>query len=62
MGDSTQEGPSAVQEAIKYLKSAKPLQPLRWSSEMAKACRDHVKDTGPRGTVGHDGSDGSKFY
>ena len=60
-GEFTIEGPIAVKKAIEFLKSVKPVQPLGWSDEMAKACRDHVNDTGPKGTVGHDGSDGSTF-
>ena len=61
-GHVTQEGPNAVKEAINFLKKAKPLKALGWSDGIAKACQDHVKDNGPRGLVGHDGSDGSTFW
>ncbi len=55
----TNEGPSAVQEAIAFLKgcSAKPA--FKWGEGLALASKDHVNDTGPRGSTGHTGSDGS---
>jgi len=32
---------------------------MKWSDNLMKACRDHVKDTGPSGATGHTGVDGS---
>ena len=59
IGESTVEGPAAVKEAIECIKKMKPARELRWSSEIAKACQDHVFDQGPSGETGHAGTDGS---
>lgn len=56
----TQEGVSAVNEAIQFLKSASSLSPLTASSGMSKAAADHVNDQGPNGNLGHTGTDGSQ--
>lgn len=56
----TQEGVSAVNEAIQFLKSASSLSPLTASRGMSKAAADHVNDQGPSGKLGHTGTDGSK--
>jgi uncharacterized protein YkwD len=45
----TKEGPSAVKEAIKFLKKQKPVSALRWDLVMMQAPRDHVLDQGPKG-------------
>ncbi len=53
------EGRSAVREAVAFLKQARPVPPLRAFGCLSVAAQGHVKDQGPRGTIGHAGSDGS---
>lgn len=55
----TQEGRSAVDEAIEFLKKAKPVGALTMSKGLSKAAADHVRDIGKSGATSHDGSDGS---
>jgi uncharacterized protein YkwD len=55
----TEEGAPAVQEAIAALRAARPVQPLHWSSGLARAAADHVRDQGPVGGTEHSGTDGS---
>jgi hypothetical protein len=57
----TTEGPRAWKEAVQAMNNApKGLQALQWSEGLAQACYDHISDTGPRGMIGHTGSDGSR--
>lgn len=53
------EGSNSYKDAIKFLKVQEPLPALKWSSEIAKASRDHAKDLSSKGIKGHAGSDGS---
>ena len=57
----TQEGRSAVQEAIDALKSQKPLPMLLPNQDLSLAAADHCADQGPKGLTGHDSSDGSSM-
>lgn len=55
----TNEGVKAVKEAIEYLKKAEKCDPLKWSNELAQAAKNHTEDTGPKGMISHEGSNGS---
>lgn len=55
----TQEGESAVKEAIAFLEKQTPLPPLSWSDRLAKAAEDLARDQARHGGLGHQGSDGS---
>lgn len=53
----TQEGWTAVEDAIKFLKAAKPLGPLNASQGLCLAALSHVKDQSSSGATGHRGND-----
>src|ERR1043166_3455995 len=53
----TQEGWTAVEDAIKFLKAAKPLGPLNASQGLCLAALSHVKDQSATGATGHAGGD-----
>ncbi|MFC1669624.1 CAP domain-containing protein [Spirochaetota bacterium] len=62
IGIRTREGTRAVREAIRYLRRVSPRSAMKLSRGMSKACRDHVRDQGRRGTTGHYGSDRSSPF
>ncbi len=49
-----------AREAIAYLHSAEPVPQLAWSDELTRSAIDHIADTGPRGVLSHEGTDGSR--
>lgn len=53
------EGRPAVNEAISFLRSTKPLPALNLNSCLSQSAQDHVIGTGPSGQTGHQGRDGS---
>ncbi len=58
-GLTTAEGVAAVDEAVNFLRAAKPLPPLELARGLCLAARDHAQDLAVKGTTGHKGSDGS---
>jgi uncharacterized protein YkwD len=58
----TREGTSAVLEAIRSLRSQKPVPPLSPSKGMSLGAKDHIRDLGTSGTSQHTGSDGSQTW
>ena len=54
---TTQEGWDAVEDAIRFLRAAKPLGPLSASQGLCLAASAHVKDQSTSGATGHAGSD-----
>jgi uncharacterized protein YkwD len=54
---TTQEGWSAVEEAMKFLRAAKPQGPLNMSPGLSLAAATHVKDQSATGATGHKGND-----
>src|SRR5438445_1561030 len=55
----TREGLGAVDEAIRFLRSASPMQPLTLSPGMCRGAADHCADQAGGG-LGHNGTDRSK--
>jgi len=57
----TEEGVAALDEAIAFLESQRPMGPLRFNEGLARAARLHAQDLGPRGSLEHTGHDGSRL-
>jgi uncharacterized protein YkwD len=55
----TVEGLAAVDEAVDFLRAAKPQPPLTVNRGMCLAAKDHANDLALKGVTGHKGSDGS---
>jgi uncharacterized protein YkwD len=53
----TVEGLRAVDEAVAFLRQVAPAPPLAPARPLVLAARDHARDIGPRGGIGHAGSD-----
>ena len=57
----TFEGITAVEEAIDFLKSQKPVKELTLNEDISKACKDHLEDIGPKGMTSHEGINGTNI-
>jgi uncharacterized protein YkwD len=55
----TNEGRSAFEEAIDFLKQVDPVGKLTLNNNLSLACKDHATDIGTNGLATADGSDGS---
>lgn len=55
----TTEGVAAVDEAVNFLRAAKPLPALGIARGLCLAAKDHALDLAVKGLTGHKGSDGS---
>jgi uncharacterized protein YkwD len=55
----TNEGVSALEEAISFVRGLKPLPPLELRKGLILGAKDHVNDLVKTGQSGHRGSDGS---
>ncbi|HEY0376186.1 MAG TPA: CAP domain-containing protein [Pyrinomonadaceae bacterium] len=55
----TAEGVAAVDEAVNFLRAAKPLPALGVARGLCLAAKDHALDLALKGMTGHKGSDGS---
>jgi uncharacterized protein YkwD len=56
---TTEEGWSAVADAINFLRAAKPLGPLTTSFGLSQAAATHVKEQSSTGSTGHMGANNS---
>ena len=54
------EGDNVFKEAITFLKSLKPLQPLEWDQNLFASAEEHVNDIGPKGLLLYQSSDGTE--
>ena len=55
----TEEGTKALDEAISFLRAARPAPPLTLSLGMCSGARELVRDQAASGATGHQGADGS---
>jgi uncharacterized protein YkwD len=58
----TKEGATAVNEAMNVVRSMNPVPRLSPSKGMSLGAKDHVKDQGSSGSIGHRGRDGSQAW
>ena len=57
----TYEGPEAIEDAINFLKSQRPVKELILDENISRACKDHAYDIGVKGLTTHEGSDGKNI-
>lgn len=54
------EGDIVFKEAISYLKTLTPVNPLEWDDNLAASANEHVNDIGPKGLLLYQSSDGTE--
>ena len=54
------EGDIVFKEAISYLKTLSPVNPLEWDDNLAASAKEHVNDIGPKGLLLYQSSDGTE--
>ena len=54
------EGINVFKEAITFLKTLKPLNPLQWDNNLFSSAQEHVNDIGPKGLLLYQSSDGTE--
>lgn len=55
----TVEGVAALDEAIRFLETTRPVGPLRFNEGLARAARAQARYLGSKGLLSHQGADGS---
>lgn len=61
-GIKVAEGIEALTEWIDSLQHREPVMPLEWNRDLSDAAKDHVKDIGKNGLLGHESSSGLGVY
>ena len=54
----TKEGVKAVHDAINALQNIQGAPPFKWNEYLAQAAKNHVEDTGAKGLLQHESSEG----
>jgi uncharacterized protein YkwD len=58
-GQTSIEGPAAMDEAIEFLERQAPLAPLKADVKLARSAGGYARDQGPEGFTGHVSADGT---
>jgi uncharacterized protein YkwD len=61
LGVGTNEGRRAPEEAAAFVSGLRPIAPVAFDVELARAAADHAEDQSRTGQIGHVGSDGSRL-
>ena len=56
------EGVDALHDCIEDLQHREPMMPLEWNRDLTAAAKDHAKDIGKHGLLGHESSSGLGVY
>jgi len=56
------EGVEALENLVEVLMQREPVMPLDWNNNLTDAAKDHAKDIGKNGLLGHESSSGLSIY